>query len=415
MWMKHPQVQRIVGRSRLLRRAAIGLASAIESLSLRGPKRGDTLALIRRSKRGRESLLTANESFTLYGIAHAQAALDGDLAEFGVFEGTSASLIAAAAPGRALHLFDSFAGLPEPGADEREVLQRGQFEASLPRVRARLADLDMVRFHPGAFPASATGLDALRFSFVHLDVDLYESTLAGLAFFYRLPAYFACEAALIETIDAVWLIRGQAVGWAPPASSGAMLVSVGWVVALLAAAWVFAGQSGSPARATPTAPIPPRPSAAGRWIDRHFVIVCYVVTLAYAGMKLLFAYWWWFDSTGFWMAAFRPFPDWGTGPALFGAILPARWIGTRNLAYGLFLLFGLWLAVRRGEPRMLAILLLQGALIEGFDGLWLANGKFNWLWTGQNTDFYMRGGFLWVPDLLLVGIYMMTRPVGRRA
>ncbi len=232
---------------------------------------------------------------------------------------------------------------------------------------------------------------------------------------YRLPAYFACEAALIETIDAVWLIRGQAVGWAPPASSGAMIVSLGWVVALLAAAWVFAGQSGSPARATPTAPIPPRPSAAGRWIDRHFVIVCYVVTLAYAGMKLLFAYWWWFDSTGFWMAAFRPFPDWGTGSALFGAILPARWIGTRNLAYGLFLLFGLWLAVRRGEPRMLAILLLQGALIEGFDGLWLANGKFNWLWTGQNTGFYMRGGFLWVPDLLLVGIYMMTRPLGRRA
>lgn len=115
------------------------------------------------------------------------------------------------------------------------------------------------------------------------------------------------------------------------------------------------------------------------------------------------------------MAAFRPFPDWGTGSALFGAILPARWIGTRNLAYGLFLLFGLWLAVRRGEPRMLAILLLQGALIEGFDGLWLANGKFNWFWTGQNTDFYMRGGFLWVPDLLLVGIYMMTRPFGRRA
>ncbi len=163
MWMKHPQVQRVVGRSRLLRRGAIGLASAIESLSLRGHKRGDTLALIRRSKRGRESLLTANESFTLYGIAHAQAALDGEMAEFGVFEGTSASLIAAAAPGRALHLFDSFAGLPEPRADEREVLQRGQFEASLPRVRARLADLDMVRFHPGAFPASTTGLDALRF------------------------------------------------------------------------------------------------------------------------------------------------------------------------------------------------------------------------------------------------------------
>jgi hypothetical protein len=184
MWMKQRHVQRVVGRSALLRRAAIGLSSAIESFAMGGHKRRDTLALIRRSKRGRESLLTANESFTLYGIARAQAALDGDFAEFGVFEGTSASLIAAAAPGRTLHLFDTFAGLPEPRQDERGVLRRGQFEASLPRVRERLADLDTVRFHPGPFPATTAGLGALRFSFVHLDVDLYESTLAGLAFFY---------------------------------------------------------------------------------------------------------------------------------------------------------------------------------------------------------------------------------------
>lgn len=184
MWMKHRHVQRIVGRSPLLRRTAIGLASAVESFTMRGHKQGEAMALIRRSKRGRESLLTANESFTLYGVARAQAALDGDLAEFGVFEGTSASLIAAAAPGRTLHLFDTFAGLPEPRADERGVLRRGQFEASLPRVRQRLADLDSLRFHAGPFPATTRGLEHLRFSFVHLDVDLYESTLAGLDYFY---------------------------------------------------------------------------------------------------------------------------------------------------------------------------------------------------------------------------------------
>mgnify|MGYP006200330971 CR=1 FL=1 len=38
-----------------------------------------------------------------------------------------------------------------------------------------------------------------------------------------------------------------------------------------------------------------------------------------------------------------------------------------------------------------------------------SNGKFNWGWVGNNTDFYMNGGFLWAPDLLLVGIYVYSR------
>jgi len=184
MWMKHPSVQRIVGRSPLLRRSAIGLLSAIETAAMRGHKPHDVIALIRGSRSRRESLLTANEHFTLYGIARAQAAIAGDMAEFGVFEGSSATILATAAPHRTLHLFDTFDGLPEPRADERAVLRKGQFETDLDRVRGRLARHDNLAFHVGAFPRSTERLDELRFSFVHLDVDLYESTLAGLAYFY---------------------------------------------------------------------------------------------------------------------------------------------------------------------------------------------------------------------------------------
>ena len=184
MWMKHPLVQRVVGRNRMLRRSAIGLLSAIETVAMRGHKRREAMTLIRGSRRGRESLLTANEHFTLYGIASAQAALAGDMAEFGVFEGSSATVLATAAPHRTLHLFDTFEGLPEPRADERRVLRRGQFQTDLDRVRRRLSAHDNLAFHVGAFPRSARGLGELRFSFVHLDVDLYDSTLAGLAYFY---------------------------------------------------------------------------------------------------------------------------------------------------------------------------------------------------------------------------------------
>lgn len=184
MWMKHPTIQRVVGQSRLLRGAAIGLLSGIETTAMRGHKSADVLATIRRRGAARETLTTANEAFTLYGVARAQAALDGAMAEFGVYEGASASIIATAAPGVPLHLFDTFAGLPEPGDGEEEVFVAGQFGTDLDRVRARLEPRADLHFHVGAFPQSTAGLDDLRFGFVHLDVDLYASTLAGLAWFY---------------------------------------------------------------------------------------------------------------------------------------------------------------------------------------------------------------------------------------
>jgi O-methyltransferase len=41
-----------------------------------------------------------------------------------------------------------------------------------------------MHFHQGLFPSTTAGLDHLRFSFVHLDVDLYQSTKDGLEWFY---------------------------------------------------------------------------------------------------------------------------------------------------------------------------------------------------------------------------------------
>ncbi|WP_443018700.1 TylF/MycF/NovP-related O-methyltransferase [Sphingomonas sp. 7/4-4] len=41
-----------------------------------------------------------------------------------------------------------------------------------------------ISFHPGIFPHTAAGLEDLRFSFVHLDLDLPEGTRAALEFFH---------------------------------------------------------------------------------------------------------------------------------------------------------------------------------------------------------------------------------------
>jgi O-methyltransferase len=183
-WMKYGRAQRVVGGNKMLRRLTIGTFARLELLLLRGHKDHATLRTIRRCRRVAESLLTGNEAFFLFSLAQAQCSLGGAMAELGVFQGSSAKIICEAKKDCFLYLFDTFAGLPEPDAMEMQLLSRGQFLASLPKVQGLLEEYANVRFHPGMFPQSASEMDGVRFSLVHLDADLYSSTLAGLEFFY---------------------------------------------------------------------------------------------------------------------------------------------------------------------------------------------------------------------------------------
>jgi hypothetical protein len=63
------------------------------------------------------------------------------------------------------------------------------FSAELAAVTRRLHSYPAVKIYPGRFPQTAAGLSAARFSFVHLDVDVYQSTRDALEYFYpRLTA-----------------------------------------------------------------------------------------------------------------------------------------------------------------------------------------------------------------------------------
>jgi hypothetical protein len=106
------------------------------------------------------------------------------MAELGVYQGSSARILCEAKGGCPLHLFDTFAGLPTPGESEALVLAPGQFSAPLAAVRTLLNEYDGVHFHVGVFPESCATAVQEQFNLVHIDVDLYASTLAGLQFFY---------------------------------------------------------------------------------------------------------------------------------------------------------------------------------------------------------------------------------------
>jgi len=123
------------------------------------------------------------EAYNVYAAAQRSAKVPGDIAEVGVYRGGSARLICEVKGPRALHLFDTLAGLPPAGEWDTK-FQSGGFASSLTEVQEYLQRFPGVHFHPGLFPDTARGLEQLTFSFVHLDVDLWQSTVSSLEWFY---------------------------------------------------------------------------------------------------------------------------------------------------------------------------------------------------------------------------------------
>jgi len=142
------------------------------------------LSAIRRSIEN-GMLLNGPEAYQLMELVRETAKIPGDLAEVGVYRGGSARLIGSMKGNRRFHLFDTFEGLPDPGEHDRGTpFERGMYSAPLQIVQRYIEDVPNCVFHPGLFPESAHGADDVRFSFVHVDVDLHDAVSACLSWFY---------------------------------------------------------------------------------------------------------------------------------------------------------------------------------------------------------------------------------------
>src|SRR5260370_28582147 len=107
----------------------------------------------------------------------------GEIADVGVDGGGSGRLICEGRGKKTLSLFDTFEGLPTTDRlDSR--FAAGQYAASVDSVQSYLARFPNVQVHKGFFPATSVPIADKRFSFVHLDVDLYQPTHDALEFFY---------------------------------------------------------------------------------------------------------------------------------------------------------------------------------------------------------------------------------------
>ena len=182
-FIHNPKLQKLVGGG-FLERLYLNAISRVQLFFLRLHKDPADVRLIKKVRRERQSLQFAYEAYMVHSFGKAYSRLPGAMAEVGVFQGASAKLLCEVKGDAELHLFDTFGGLPQSTSADRGVHREKQYLCSLESVQQYLKNYKNVFFYPGLFPESAKSLPQRRFSFVHLDVDLYESTLAGLEYFY---------------------------------------------------------------------------------------------------------------------------------------------------------------------------------------------------------------------------------------
>jgi hypothetical protein len=108
----------------------------------------------------------------------------GIVAEVGVFTGGVTRLFGLMLPHKRVIGFDTFAGLPPVMRHTLDFHIPGDFAANYGEVSEYLEDLPNVELRAGFFPDTGRNLSEERFSLVHIDTDLYETTRAALEFFW---------------------------------------------------------------------------------------------------------------------------------------------------------------------------------------------------------------------------------------
>ena len=134
----------------------------------------------------RSACLSDHEALQLMIFVERTRKVPGDIAEIGCYWGGSATLIAReAAPDKEIHLFDTFEGLPPLENIDRSAFDDGMFVSDYETVKQFFAEDQRVHVYKGLFPEEcAHYVKDKCFSFVNIDVDLYDGMKKSLEFVY---------------------------------------------------------------------------------------------------------------------------------------------------------------------------------------------------------------------------------------
>jgi len=111
--------------------------------------------------------------------------MNGCFAEIGVYNGGTSYILSLLRPDCTLFSCDGFNGLPNPTQEDTDGFKHKDFETSYEDVKKYLSSRPNIKLIKGFFPDLNIHQEMYekKFFFVHLDVDLYQSTINSLNFF----------------------------------------------------------------------------------------------------------------------------------------------------------------------------------------------------------------------------------------
>ena len=133
------------------------------------------------------SLLDKKRAFVVYKFAKNCMELKGSFAEFGVYKGsTSRIMYEASNKKKDIYCFDTFEGLHDIDNTKDPFWRKGDMkEVDYNDVKSFLQE-DNFKLIKGVFPESSINIpNDVKYSFVHIDVDVYQSAKDGCEYFYN--------------------------------------------------------------------------------------------------------------------------------------------------------------------------------------------------------------------------------------
>jgi predicted O-methyltransferase YrrM len=142
-----------------------------------------------------DNILRRQRHYVLNYLLRNADLRSGHVCEVGCWRGLSAYQMATYLRSQnidvILHIFDSFEGLSEIESVDRYEYEkrdlksvRKQFACSLEEVQDNLKEFDFIKYYKGWIPERFPEVKDETFSFVHIDVDLYQPTYNSFEFFY---------------------------------------------------------------------------------------------------------------------------------------------------------------------------------------------------------------------------------------
>jgi hypothetical protein len=132
--------------------------------------------------------INAGRHWMVYQLLRLTENVPGDTAECGVYLGASSylicSFVARSSSAKMHHMFDSFEGLSAPSQLDGTHWHENDLQIEFGETAKRLSRFNNTYYYKGWIPDRFAEIADRQFSFLHIDVDLFEPTRDSIAFFY---------------------------------------------------------------------------------------------------------------------------------------------------------------------------------------------------------------------------------------